>query len=335
MSQEKQIAQQVKDLLTLCLAKAIDQSLCAQLSPNWFYAFLAEDQAQDPKFQIARNGQASIRDLDLQALLKILRYRDRFSNLVFSYYGLSAGSDPFADQTRQRQIRSLLDRLITDFRNSIEAHSRVADIEQEHCGEDNRIYGYREALQDMCKLASLFPGICDSKGKSYYKQIQKLCKPKKHLWWLLSIPAAIAIALVLWLALRPGAEPTEALQAQDIGPTTGNVFYDPGNTGFEPDELTIRPKHVYYEDGKLIAHCYVLNGTQSTLSQIDITYLSIHDSTKQMIAAAQFGVLGDLTLAPGTYGEWTFCFPADTISMKDAQLDSLLLKFSCVFHHSP
>ena len=336
MSQEKQIAQQAKDLLTLCLAKAIDQSLCAQLSPYWFNAFMADDQAQETKFQSARNGQTSIRDLDLQALLKILRYRERFSNLVLSYYGLAAGNDPFADQTRQRQIRSLLDRLITDFRNSIEAHTRVADIEQEHSGEDNRIYGYREALQDMCKLASLFPNVCDSNGKSYYKQIEKLCKPKRHLLWLISIPAAAVIALVLWLALKPSAEPEPiekpAVQTQeDLGPTTGNVFYSPSNKGFEADELTIRPKHVYYQDGMLIAHCYVLNGTQSTLREIDIGYLGIRDANDDLVAEANFGILEDLSLAAGTYGEWTFYFPADTVANKNGQLDYLHLEFSYKF----
>ena len=322
MAQGKQAAQQAKDLLTLCLAKAIDQCLCVRLGPRWFCAFLADDREQDPKFQIARNGQVSIRDLDLQALLKILRYRERFSNLVFSHYGLSTGNDPFADQTRQRQIRSLLDRLITDFRNSIEAHSRVADIEQDHRGEDNRIYGYREALQDMCKLASLFPHICDEKGKSYHKQIEKLCKPKRSLLWLIPA-AALAAALVTLLIAKPWSQPAPAPEP----PTTGNVFYNLNNAFFEPDDVTIRPTHIYYDDGMLVAKCLILNGRSTTVSQLEVEALTVMDGEDTIIAQAAFGSLEDLTIPSNRYEEWTFYFPKETVLLDNALLQTIHLQF--------
>lgn len=323
MGREKQNAQQAKDLLTLCLAKAIQDSLSARLGANWFQLFLQDDHAQDPKFQIARNGQTSIRDMDLQALLKILRYRDRFADHVFAYYRFGAGDDAFAVQTKRRQIRSLLDRLITDYRNSIEAHSRVADLEQ----EPDRIYGYREALQDMRKLASIFKPVCDSRGISYYSQIEKLCKPKKRqLWWIpVVILAAIGIAAaIFFLGNWETDQPEEP-------PTTGNVFYSPRNVNFESGEVYISLTHVYYEDDTLVAKAFITNGLDRTVSHIDVTGLIIYDNDDQVIAQAAFGELEDLVIAPQGYVEWTFVFPEDTLLEEDGALPGLNWKYACNF----
>lgn len=322
MGREKQSAQQAKDLLTLCLAKAIQESLCARLGPSWFYLFLQDDRAQDPKFQIARNGQTSIRDMDLQALLKILRYRDSYADHVFAYYGFDTG-DAFTDQTKKRQIRSLLDRLITDYRNSIEAHSRVADIED----EPDRIYGYREALQDMLKLSGIFKLVCDVRGVSYHSQIEELCKPKRTALWLsLAGAVVLVIGIVLAIVLLSGGEaPEEPTEP----PTTGNVFYNPNNVVFDDDDLGIRPMHVYYDGDTLVAKCFVLNGFDKTIHSIHVDKLVITDDrTGQVLAQASFGELEGLSLAPQSYGEWTFVFPAETVLEEDGNLESLLFEFS-------
>ena len=329
MGQEKQNAQKAKDLLTLCLAKAIQESLSARLGENWFQAFLQEDHAQDPKFQIARNGQASVRDFDLQALLKILRYRDRFAEQVFAYYHFA---DAFTDQTKKRQIRSLLDRLITDFRNSIEAHSCVADIEQ----EPDRIYGYQEALRDMQKLSGFFKTVTDQRGVSYHSQISKLCKLKDSYWWILfaAIPVLIAIVISIIGFNSTGNRGNPATEPVREPPTSGNVFYNPNNISIMPNEVTVRPRHVYYEGDQLVADCFVLNGYGTTVSRIRVDKLVIIDSTNNItVAQAAFGELDGLQIAPNAYGEWTFRFPKDTVLNWDGELSALNLQFHCTYNH--
>ena len=320
----KQAAQQAKDLLTLCLAKAIQDSLTAELSPHWFNAFLRDDKTRDPKFQIARNGQTTIRDLDLQALLKILRYRDQYSDRVFAHFGCITGTDPFADQTKKRQIRSLLDRLITDFRNGIEAHSRVADIEQ---GDAGRIYGYKEALQDMEKLSGIFGTVCDKQGVSYHSRICDLSKPRKKFWWLLIPVAAIAIAVAGYFLL-PG------LLNQTAEPTipTGNVYYS-ANPDPIPGKLRIRATHVYYEDGALVAKCRVMNGTDESVYRIRVDKLLIYDKDDNLIAAAGFGEIEGMVLSANSYSEWIFRFPPETVKISDADLRAIHVNGSLTYDH--
>lgn len=324
MDREKQNAQKAKDLLTLCLAKAIQESLCNRLGPGWFYLFLQEDQAQDPKFQIARNGQASIRDMDLQALLKLLRYRESFADHVFAYYGFDSGNF-YTDQTKKRQIRSLLDRLITDFRNGIDAHSRVADIED----EPDRIYGYQEALQDMLKLSGIFKLVCDIRGISYHSQIEELCKPKRTVLWLsLAGGVLVALGILLAILLLPG---DPAPEAADTPPTSGNVLYLPQNVNFESNEVYISLTHVYYEDDTLVAKAFVTNGLSRSVSHIDVTALILRDKGGQVIAQAAFGELEELVIAPQGYVEWTFIFPEDTILQENGTLPGLNWEYACTF----
>lgn len=321
----KQAAQQAKDLLTLCLAKAIQDSLTAELSPHWFQAFLRDDQAREPKFQIARNGQATIRDLDLQALLKILRYRDQYSDRVFAHFGCITGTDPFADQTKKRQIRSLLDRLITDFRNGIEAHSRVADIEQ---GDADRIYGYKEALQDMEKLSGIFATVRDNQGVSYHNRICALSKPKKKAWWLLLPVALIAISIAIFFLL-PGI-----LIRAESNPTipTGNVYYSE-NPAVIPDKVTVRATYVYYEGDMLVAKCRVLNGLNEPIDNIKVDKLLLTDKDDKLIAAAGFGELEGMVLRANSYGEWCFQFPAETVLNPDADLTVVYTTVTVTYDH--
>ena len=86
-----QIAHEAKDILTVCLAKSIDTALTAQLGNNWFFQFAQDDAREKVNNRITKIGQTSVRDLDLQALLKFLRYRASLSQQVLTYYGVFAG----------------------------------------------------------------------------------------------------------------------------------------------------------------------------------------------------------------------------------------------------
>lgn len=321
----KQTATQLKDLLTVCLAKAIDNALTAQFGDSWFEYFIQQDQAkEDSKTQITRKGQTSIKDFDTQALLKFLRYSTDWSNYVFLYYGVYHSDDPFANQSQGRQMRSLLDRLITDFRNQIEAHHRAADIELELENKHiERIYGYKEAAQDMIKLASLFKTVGDRNGVSYYDKMCDLYEPKKKkvtfspLWVFGAM--AIAIGVFVFMVL------SNYISKEKTPPTEGNVYYNEDNNSIENGVVAIKAKHMYYDGDELVAICYITNGTNESIYNISLDRLSVYSDSKSLIAEASF-VLDDINIKAGKYEEYTLRFPAHTVKNFYASLNNISLE---------
>jgi SLAP domain-containing protein len=328
MGSQKQTVQEAKDLLTLCLARAIDEALTAKKGPFWFSQFLADDQAQEPAFRIARNNQNSVRDFDLQALLKILRYRENYAQIVLVHYDFLNFNDPYDTHTKQRQIRALLDRLITDFRNQIEAHSRVADIERSRSRQDDsRLYGYQEALNDMAKLSGIFAVVRDDAGHSYHKQLQRLAeKPRRsrrmRLFTILCGSAAVVAAGIFLAFTLLNTTPTYTPKA----PTTGNVYYNPAEPKRINNQVSVQPVHVYYENGTVVAQCYIHNGMGRTVKNMKVDQLILSDS-KGRICAASFGALQDATLRRNSALLWTFVFNGDTVLRTDGDLSGLQTEY--------
>ncbi len=88
------------------------------------------------------------------------------------------------------------------------------------------------------------------------------------------------------------------------------------------NQVSIQPKYVRWEGDKLIAVCFVVNTTQNTVFNINVTNLSFSGNTG-LLAEGAFGICNGLTLAPMTYQEWTFTFNADCIAQYGADLSSL------------
>lgn len=310
MDRWRQIAHEAKDLLTVCLAKAIDQPMTAQYGSQWFAAFVQEDLHAKVSNRIAKTGQVSVRDLDLQALLKLLRYRTETATQVLSYYGFFAGLDAFSTEQQLRQLNDLLDRLIHDFRNRIEAHSRAADLEKELSGEQmSRIYGYEEAVQDMIKLASIFPTITDPQNTPYCKRIESLIPKKKKP--LLPIFAASLAALILVAGLIWG-----------ISALVGRNTYTNSPTMIQ-GVASIQAVEIRYEGNEIVAVCRIFNGTGNELRHIDITEFQLVSEGK-VLARAQFGLLENAVVASGSTLDWQFRFPADTVMIPDGDLSQVV-----------
>ena len=106
-----------------------------------------------------------------------------------------------------------------------------------------------------------------------------------------------------------------------------NYFLNENNNILEKDALTIRPKYVYWKDGKLIAVCYVINGFSHNVFNINVKSLSFANKNGA-IASASFGGLNNLSLAPNTHAEWTFEFNADCIQNYGADITSLQCTYS-------
>jgi len=312
----RQIAHEAKDILTVCLAKAIDKALSSQ--QNWFADFVQADAREKVSNRITKAGQTSVRDLDLQALLKLLRFRSALANQVLTYYGVFDGMDVFAADAQIQQFNALLDRLINDFRNRIEAHSRAADIEKELSGQGpNRIYGYEEAVQDMYKLAQIFADVKDSSGVAYYRRIAALMKNKKK-------RLAVVLASVLAAVLLIGG----AVLIGGIG--DNNVYYNNSAPAVAEGAVTVQPIKIYYSGADIVAECYVINGTKKTVSEIDLYSFKLVKQG-QILAAANFGYLKNTSLEPGAFVIQQFRFPQKTVLIQNASLSGLEMQIQCRF----
>lgn len=345
----RQIASEAKDILTICLAKAIDQALIAEVGTDWFQKFVEEDKGYPENQQITKYKKKSPKDLDMQALLKILRYRPAEADKVYAYYGVFADMDKSAADTKKRQLTNLLNRLIGDFRNQIEAHTRSEDAEKRLAGEAiDSLYGYEQAYHDMCVLIRLFKKVTDKNGVSYADQMTALPKEEEKVQkeqqekpepkeeqeleselllenkqkrkprWV--IIGAVIAAVIAAAAIGVGA--------WALTKDSGNVYQSQRTPVVKQGEVTLQPIHVRYEKGKLIAECYVINGTDKAITDIDVYSLRMTAGGRE-IAAANFGVLEGVTLSPGESIKWEFCFTKKTVFDNDAYLPDVQAIFAC------
>ena len=331
MQNWKHIAHEAKDLLTVGVAKAIDSALSAQCGSNWFASFAESDAKEKINLRITKPGQMTVHDMDLQALLKFLRFRTAHADIVLTHHGFFNGLDAIAIDAQKHQLTQLLDRLMVDFRNRIEAHSRAADIEQEISGNGlNRIYGYEEAAQDMLRLARLFPSVQDAKGVSYCRRIESLTKPKKKTRWLPIV--AILSAVAVTVAVTVGGLAWWRSKGDDTQTEKPNVFYDDSEPTYRQDEITVQPVHIYYDGDALIAECYINNGTDTTIQELSVPQLTV-DRDGSVLAAANFGVLNleskEITIPPQSSITWRFTFYTDTVLKHNATLDGLHAEVIC------
>lgn len=86
--------------------------------------------------------------------------------------------------------------------------------------------------------------------------------------------------------------------------------------------VTILPKHVYWEDGKLVAVCFICNGTENTIYNLEVESLAFNGNTGALANGA-FGLCQGLSLAPMTHTEWTFTFGEDCVAQYGADLSRL------------
>ena len=169
MTNDRTLALQIKDLLTVCLAKSIDKALAERYGAQWFEAFSKEDAKSEKP--ILYPDQISIYSCDTQALFKILRHREHYTHEVLTCFGFLRGDSAPDTAAKKKQFSRLMERLITDFRNSMEAHIPAYAIEGE---TDGALYTYADAITDMLKLAVIFRATVDENGLSYYDHMTAL-----------------------------------------------------------------------------------------------------------------------------------------------------------------
>ena len=299
----RKIAGEAKDVMTVCLAKVIDRALTEVAGVQWFAQF-AEADAREKGNRITKPFQKTVYDLDLQGLLKFMRFRKQWAAAVLNFYGFYNGMDAFAAEGQNRQLDGLLERLINDFRNHIEAHSRAADIDSRLSGQPvERLYGHQEAYNDMVRLVRIFSK--DPVGKTYYKRIVGLTSRKKPVIFITAAVLAVVVAVTAVLLI-----PKE------------NVYYNDAAPALLAQQVTLQPVEVAYDGGALVAVCYVVNGTDARISDVQVYSLQL-EVAGTVIAAADFGVLEGLELGAGETALWKFRFPDNTVTVPDADLEAV------------
>ncbi len=107
---------------------------------------------------------------------------------------------------------------------------------------------------------------------------------------------------------------------QKVDPS--NYFRNDSNNAPVAGQLAVQPQYVRWENGKLVADCFVINGTDKMIYNINIKSLQFSNDDG-VIATGGFGILNNLTLAPNSYVTWTFTFSGDAVKAYGAQLGHL------------
>lgn len=111
-----------------------------------------------------------------------------------------------------------------------------------------------------------------------------------------------------------------------------NEFFNDQNNVYSQNDVTIRPRHLYWEGNVLVAQCFVLNGRNEQVRQINVKQMKFSND-EGVIADGQFGYMEDLTLNPQSYVLWTFYFNEDAVQMPNADLSSISWYSSISYSH--
>ena len=125
---------------------------------------------------------------------------------------------------------------------------------------------------------------------------------------------ALAIGLTAWLLPKKPA----------------NAYYDERGPEIVKNEIALQPVQVYYDDQELIAECYLVNGTDERVAQINVYSLRITVDNRE-VAAADFGNITNLKLEAGESVKWQFRFPKETVFVQNAKLSDLKIEFHCEY----
>ena len=116
-------------------------------------------------------------------------------------------------------------------------------------------------------------------------------------------------------------QPPEQAPDSDIIPEGGvNVFIGTGPQ-YLIDSVSLNPKEVWYQDGKLYANMYVVNGFSHNVYDVVVKNISLSNDSG-LIAEANFGLLENVTIGANSYIEWGFVFSGDQIKQANGDLAS-------------
>lgn len=102
-------------------------------------------------------------------------------------------------------------------------------------------------------------------------------------------------------------------------------FYRNETVGGSDGNVDIQLRYVYWEDGKLVAHCYIINRTQYNYDTINPMFMSIRNpETGVLCASGNFPAINKQMPAM-QYVEHTFSFSGEAVDNYAADLTKLTL----------
>lgn len=114
----------------------------------------------------------------------------------------------------------------------------------------------------------------------------------------------------------------EPVAPSSPSPVSANEFIN-ASYSFLDNIVSIKPYHVFYQDGSLYADCYVLNGLYKTAYNINVKRFALYNETGK-IAEKAFGVNSDgKSIGPRSYAAYRFVFGPD-YCVQNAQLSGTL-----------
>lgn len=117
-----------------------------------------------------------------------------------------------------------------------------------------------------------------------------------------------------------------------IDDSENNYFISLSNDYYETDEVLIKPYYVYWDNGDLIANCYISNGYSESVTNIDVQSFSLYNE-QGLIAEGSFGMLTGLVIEPLSVVDYTLRFTSDSISLYGADLMNSFSWGSRVAYH--
>ena len=109
-----------------------------------------------------------------------------------------------------------------------------------------------------------------------------------------------------------------------------NEYINYENNLITANQVTVRPRHVYWNGSELVAESFIVNGYSFSVWNIDVDYLEVY-SGNEMIARGEFGIVGGGgTLESRTHGINTFHFSGSDILKPGADLSNIVFKFHVI-----
>ncbi len=108
-------------------------------------------------------------------------------------------------------------------------------------------------------------------------------------------------------------------------PTESNptsIFNNVNNNQIDYGQVTIKPYKAYWENGQFVTECYIINGTDKTVGNINVKSLAFLNKSGE-IASGSFGSLGGTTISPYCHVKWKFTFGADCVKAYGADISTL------------
>lgn len=115
---------------------------------------------------------------------------------------------------------------------------------------------------------------------------------------------------------EPQIQETPQVQQQQ---TQENYFFNDLNNAYDLNNVSVKPRYMYWDNGSLVAECFVINGLDTAVYNVNVNNLEFSNGAG-VFASASFGTLQGASIAPYSYIVWTFTFPADCVYKTNADL---------------